>query len=51
MFCVDIIINFFSAFYDQDFQIVDDVHMISTHYLVTWFAVDLISVVPFDLMF
>ncbi len=48
IFAVDIVLNFFQAYLDQDFTLIDDREAIAMHYLTSWFTVDLISVVPFD---
>lgn len=59
-FFIDIIMNFFTAYYDNDFNVYDD-HKVSIfiphllqeivmNYLKTWFTVDILSVIPFDLL-
>ena len=47
-FFVDIIMNFFTAYYDEDFEIVDDLKSIFKSYIFGWLLVDLVSVIPFD---
>jgi hypothetical protein len=50
-FFVDIFINFCSAYYDKDFNLVDDRKVIAKSYLYSWFFVDFISIIPFDQIF
>ena len=50
-FLVDMIQNFFYAYYDSDGNIVVDRKKIAIKYLGTWFALDLIAIIPFNLMF
>lgn len=49
-FFVDIIFNFFTAYYDNDFNLYDDHRQIAREYAKTWFVVDFISIIPFDLI-
>ena len=51
LFLIDIILIFNSAVYDDDFEIVDDRAIITKDYLKGWFVIDLIAIVPFELMF
>lgn len=48
VFLIDIIVNFHSAYYDKEFEMVDDKKTIVRGYLYSWFAIDLLSIVPFD---
>ena len=48
IFAFDIVLNFFQAYLDQDFTLIDDRKEIAFHYLTSWFVVDFISVIPFD---
>ena len=50
IFLIDIFVVFFSAFYDEDFKIVDDLSVISSYYLRGWFIIDLTAIIPFDIM-
>lgn len=50
IFLIDIAVVFFSAFYDEDFKIVDDFKIIATNYLRGWFVTDIIAIIPFDLI-
>jgi hypothetical protein len=49
-FFIDIIVIMNSAFYDEEFQIVEDRVIIVKAYLVSWFAVDLLAILPFELI-
>ena len=48
MFLVDLIINFLSAYEDEDKKIIDDPKKIAYEYLVGWFTIDLIAVAPIN---
>ena len=50
-FAVDIFLNFITASYDADYNLIDDHRVIAKSYLYSWFLVDIISIVPFDLLF
>lgn len=50
-FLVDIFVIFFSAYYDEDFRIIEDRKIIAIGYLKGWFTIDCLSIVPFDLLF
>ena len=47
-FFVDICMNFFTAYYDEDYEIIDDLKEVFKNYFLGWFFIDLISVIPFD---
>ena len=47
-FGIDIIVIFFSAFYDDDFQIVEELKDIARNYMFGWFLLDLMAITPFD---
>jgi hypothetical protein len=49
VFLIDIFVMFFSAFYDEDFRIVDDYKILSKNYLTGWFCIDVLAIIPFDL--
>ena len=51
LFFIDIIVNFLSAFYDKELELIDDWTIVAKSYLASWFAVDLISIIPFDLIY
>lgn len=50
LFFVDMILIFNSAFYDDDFKVVDKRKTIAVTYLKSWFFVDLLAMLPFDLI-
>ena len=47
-FGFDIIVVFLSAFYDDDFRMIDNVKEIARAYLFGWFIIDLLAIIPFD---
>ena len=50
-FLVDIIITFFTSYYDENrLVIVNDKKMIAKKYMKFWFWLDLLSIIPFDLI-
>jgi len=49
-FLIDIIIIFNSAFYDGEFIVVEDRKIIAKEYLRGWFLIDLLAIIPFDLL-
>ncbi len=49
LFFFDIPINLLSAYQDKDLNVIDDPKRIAKGYLTSWFIIDLISVVPFDM--
>jgi len=50
-FLLDMIIIFNSAYYDEYLKSVDDRGLIARKYLSGWFLIDLISIIPFDILF
>lgn len=50
LFFLDIIVIMNSAFYDDEFQIVEDRVIIVKAYLTSWFCVDLLAILPFELI-
>ena len=50
-FIVDIFICMFSAYYDEEGVLVNDTKTIVVIYLKSWFTIDLIACVPWDLLF
>ncbi|XP_044038231.1 potassium voltage-gated channel subfamily H member 4a isoform X2 [Siniperca chuatsi] len=51
LFIVDIILNFRTTYVSQSGQVVYDAQSIYLHYCTTWFFVDLIAALPFDLLY
>jgi hypothetical protein len=50
LFLLDIFIIFNSAYYDNEFIIVDDRKEITNSYLKGWFSIDTFAIIPFDLI-
>ncbi|KAM4598219.1 potassium voltage-gated channel subfamily H member 4a [Polymixia lowei] len=51
LFILDIILNFRTSYVSQSGQVVYDARSIYLHYCTTWFFVDLIAALPFDLLY
>ncbi|KAM4534523.1 potassium voltage-gated channel subfamily H member 4a [Fundulus diaphanus] len=51
LFIADIILNFRTTYVSQSGQVVYDARSICLHYFTTWFFVDLIAALPFDLLY
>lgn len=51
IFLIDIFISFISAFYDTDHVLRDDLKYIANNYLRGWFILDMLSIMPLDVMF
>lgn len=47
----DIVLNFRTTYVSQSGQVVYDARSIYLHYCTTWFFVDLIAALPFDLLY
>ena len=47
-FLVDMILTFYSAFYDENLMIVDNKKQIAKRYLQGWFTIDLLAIIPFE---
>ncbi len=45
-FGIDIVLNFFMAYYDSDDDIVDTRSFIVCAYLRSWFMIDVVSILP-----
>jgi hypothetical protein len=50
LFFLDILINFNSAYYDEDFVLVEQRKDIAKTYVSSWFFIDLIAIIPFELI-
>ena len=50
-FAVDIVLQFFTAYFDDNQELVTDRKVIACHYLKTWFALDFVAIIPFNLFF
>lgn len=51
LFMFDIMVNFRTTFYDEDNQIVLDARVVARRYLRSWFGVDLVASMPYNLIF
>lgn len=49
-FFIDIVVNFNSAYIDESYEVIDDRKKIAHSYLVSWFLIDFLSIVPFELI-
>ena len=49
-FFIDILVNFNSAYIDESYEVIDDRKKIAKSYLVSWFLIDFLSIVPFELV-
>ena len=45
---IDIFVNFFSAYQDEDQKVIDDLKKIAMNYFFGWFFIDLMSIFPFQ---
>lgn len=50
-FAIDIVLNFFFAYHNQDYEMIDDKKEIAKSYLKGWFIIDFLAIIPFDKMF
>ncbi|XP_020604757.1 potassium voltage-gated channel subfamily H member 6-like [Orbicella faveolata] len=50
MFIVDIFINFRTTFVDANDEVVSHPCRIAVHYCKTWFVIDLVAAIPFELL-
>ena len=50
IFFTDVIVIFNTAFEDEDYRIIDDRKTIAISYLKNWFFIDIIAIIPFDLI-
>jgi len=50
LFFCDILIIFNTAYFDENFKVVDDRKVIAYKYLTGWFFIDIMSILPFDLI-
>ncbi|XP_031563949.1 potassium voltage-gated channel subfamily H member 6-like isoform X4 [Actinia tenebrosa] len=50
MFIIDIFINFRTTFVDNNDEVVSNPCRIAVHYLKTWFVIDLVAAIPFELL-
>jgi len=48
LFLIEIFINFISAHFGDDYNMVDDFKPIAINYSRGWFLIDLIAIIPFE---
>ena len=51
LFLIDIFVSFISAYYDDDFVLRDNISTIASHYMKGWFIIDLLAILPLELIF
>ncbi|XP_006787688.1 potassium voltage-gated channel subfamily H member 8 [Neolamprologus brichardi] len=51
LFIIDIVFNFRTTYVSKSGQVVFDARQICIHYLTTWFIIDLVAALPFDLLY
>ena len=49
-FAKDLVMNFMLAYQNESYVLIKDQEMIIRNYLTGWFAVDLLSIIPYDLL-
>ena len=50
LFMMDIIVIFNTAYYDEYLQIIDNRKLIVKQYLTGWFTIDILAIIPFNLI-
>ncbi|KAJ8415919.1 hypothetical protein AAFF_G00404760 [Aldrovandia affinis] len=51
LFIIDIVFNFRTTYVSQSGQVIFDARLICIHYMTTWFIIDLVAALPFDLLY
>ncbi|XP_026155967.1 potassium voltage-gated channel subfamily H member 8 [Mastacembelus armatus] len=51
LFIIDIVFNFRTSYVSKSGQVIFDARQICIHYLTTWFIIDLVAALPFDLLY
>ncbi|XP_010794884.1 potassium voltage-gated channel subfamily H member 8 [Notothenia coriiceps] len=51
LFIIDIVCNFRTSYVSKSGQVIFDARQICIHYLTTWFIIDLVAALPFDLLY
>ena len=51
MFVVDIFINFRTTYVDSSNEVISGPCQIAVHYIKTWFIIDILAAIPFELLF
>lgn len=50
LFLIDIVVIFFTAYYDEDVKIIDNRKKIARNYAKGWFIIDLLAIIPIDVI-
>lgn len=50
IFCVDILVNFNMIYKDAEGSMINDRYRIAARYFRSWFIIDFVSIIPFDLI-
>lgn len=50
MFLVDIVLLFFTVLVDEELNLIEDMGQIAKSYLLSWFVVDFVSIIPIELL-
>lgn len=48
MFAIDIILSFLTAYYTDEYELVDNRCAIAKSYLMSWFIIDFVAIIPFE---
>ncbi len=48
IYLVDILLSFISAFYTEEYELVEDRTRIAVNYLMSWFLIDFFAIFPFE---
>jgi hypothetical protein len=51
MFVIDIFINFRTTYVDGNNEVISSPCRIAVHYMKTWFIIDMLAAIPFELLF
>ncbi|XP_053121378.1 potassium voltage-gated channel subfamily H member 8 [Hemicordylus capensis] len=51
LFIIDIILNFRTTYVSKSGQVIFEARSICIHYVTTWFIIDLVAALPFDLLY
>ena len=48
MFAIDIVLSFLTAYYTDEYELVDNRCKIAKNYLTSWFIIDFLAIIPFE---
>ncbi|XP_069769254.1 voltage-gated delayed rectifier potassium channel KCNH8 isoform X4 [Narcine bancroftii] len=51
LFIIDIVLNFRTTYVSKSGQVIFEARSICIHYVTTWFIIDLVAALPFDLLY